>query len=323
MKQEVIHKALINLKHTIDIEGFLLDSGELDGKLQLTINGKVYNFVAEVKKELRLHQLQPIEKLHHQHANLIVIAENIFPKIKEELRKKGIAYLESNGNLFIQNKEFYLFIDTNKKEKLKKENTNRAFTKTGLKVVFHFLLNADLVNQTQREIAEIAGVGLGNIPQVINGLKETGYLLALNRKTYVWEHRKELLDRWINQYATDLRPKLIKDRYDLKDNWQELNLDSKQTVWGGEPAADLLTNHLRPEKFILYTKEDTIDLLRNYRLVPDKKGAVEVLDLFWNNLEEEKTTPPILIYAELILEGGKRNRETAKMIYEKYIEAKL
>lgn len=32
---------------------------------------------------------------------------------------------------------------------------------------------------------------------------------------------------------------------------------------GGEPAADILTNHLRPEKVIIYTKDNRIDLIKD------------------------------------------------------------
>ena len=97
---------------------------------------------------------------------------------------------------------------------------------------------------------------------------------------------------------------------------------TQKTVWGGEAAADMLTNHLRPEKFLIYTKENRMDLIKNYRLMPDKNGEVEVLDMFWNKTEG-LTAPPIVVYADLMLEGGKRNKETAVKIYNEYIEPNL
>jgi hypothetical protein len=124
------------------------------------------------------------------------------------------------------------------------------------------------------------------------------------------------------EYPTVLRPKLVKERYRLKGDWQELVYNHHKTVWGGEPAADLLTNHLRPEKFILYTKENRTDLIKNYRLMPDINGEVEVLEMFWEQ-KDEKTAPPLLVYADLMLEGGKRNKETAEIIYNEYIQPNL
>jgi hypothetical protein len=189
-------------------------------------------------------------------------------------------------------------------------------------VLFYLLQHKEAINLTQRELADMTDVGLGNIPQVIEGLKETGYLIPLNNKTYVWENRKALLERWVAEYATILRPKLVKERYALKGTWQEIKFDNYKTVWGGEPAADILTNHLRPEKFLIYTKENRMNMIKNHRLMPDKNGEVEVLDMFWNK-NYGKTAPPIVVYADLMLEGGKRNKETAVKIYNEYIEPNI
>lgn len=318
-----MHIAIDNLWETAKIEAKYEAGGPLDGFLHVNFNEQEFHFATQVKKELRQYQLPQIGYHHQKHDPLIIIAERIFPKIKEQLRDMGIAYLEANGNIFFRRNETYCLIDTNKRPVSRRVNANRAFTKTGLKVVFHFFLDQELVNQTQRKIAEITGVGLGNIPQVINGLKETGYLIALNKKTYVWQNKSELLDRWINEYATELRPKLKRETYAFQKDWRELTLHPGQTIWGGEPAADLLTNHLRPEKFIMYTKETQVNLMKNYRLIPEKDGELEVLEMFWNPNNETTTAPPVLIYAELMLTGGKRNTETAKLIFDEHIQPNL
>lgn len=323
MGTEIINIAIKNLRETTGIKAQWDQNGPLDGLFDIDVDGKQLEFVAEIKKELRQHQIHHLLHLYNEYENLIIIAQNIFPKIKEELRKIGIAYLETNGNLFLKRNGIHYFIDTNKKIVTKKETANRAFTKTGLKVVFHLLLDKELINQTQREIAERVNVGLGNIPQVINGLKEIGYLIPLNNKTYVWENRDELLNRWINAYATELRPKINKGNYTFHGDWKELKMNNEKTVWGGEPAADILTDYLRPEKFIIYTKEDQVNLMKNYRLIPKDDGEVEVLEVFWNITDDKETAPPILVYADLMLEGGKRNKETALKIFNEYIEPNL
>jgi hypothetical protein len=322
MEQEIVHIALDNLKEISGIHGFFQNKDPLNGVLEMTFNGLKHSFIVEVKREIRTHQLQEIEDYFHRYENFLLVANRIFPKIKEELKEKEIPYLEANGNIFIKKAGLFLFVNTQKPLDVEKTKGNRAFTKTGLKVLFYLLQHKEAINLTQRELAENADVGLGNIPQVIEGLKDTGYLISLNNKTYVWENRKTLLERWIAEYATVLRPKLVKERYALKGNWQEIPFDYQSTVWGGEPAADILTNHLRPEKFLIYTKENRMDLIKNYSLRPDKNGEVDVLDMFWNS-NKGKTAPPIVVYADLILEGGKRNKETAVKIYNEYIEPNL
>ncbi|MFA5650274.1 MAG: type IV toxin-antitoxin system AbiEi family antitoxin [Proteiniphilum sp.] len=318
MKLEVVHTALENLKQFTGFQFILNERGPLDGVLEFTVGGKKYTFIVEVKREVRSYQLQQMEDNFHHHENFLLVANHIFPKIKEELRQKGIPYLETNGNIFLKKGDLFLFVDTHKKPGIEKNKGNRAFTKTGLKVLFYLLEYKEDINLTQRELAERTNVALGNIPQVIDGLKETGYLIALNNKAHVWENRKDLLNRWVSEYSTVLRPKLKKGRYTMKDNWQDITFDNHKTLWGGEPAADILTNHLRPEKFLIYTLENRMELIKNYHLMPDKKGEIEVLEMFWNKQEGE-TVPPILVYADLMIEGGKRNKETAEKIYREYI----
>jgi len=322
MEQEIAYKALEALSLTIGIQATFKEKGPLDGVLEFVFNGTTYAFTAEIKQELRTHQLQQIENYFHRNKHFLLIANRISPKIKEELRQKEIPYLEANGNIYLKKEGLFLFVDTQKPLDKEKNKGNRAFTKTGLKVLFYLLQHTEAINLTHRELAENANVGLGNIPQVINGLKETGYLIPLNNKTYVWENRKALLERWIAEYATVLRPKLMKERYTLKGNWQEIQFNNHITVWGGEPAADLLTNHLRPEKFLIYTTENRMDLIKNYKLMPDKNGEVEVLEMFWKG-NDGKTVPPLLVFADLMLEGGKRNKETAEKIYNEYIQPNL
>jgi len=322
MEQEIVDIAIDNLKQTTGIHASYCHKGHLDGELEMTFNGQKQRFTVEVKRELRTHQLQQIEEFFNRYEDFLLVANHIFPKIKEELRQKGIQYLEANGNVFMKKDKLFLYVDTQRPLDKLKNKGNRAFTKTGLKVLFYLLQHKEAINLTQREMAEKTMVGLGNIPQVIEGLKETGYLIPLNSKTYVWENRKELLARWMAEYPTVLRPKLVKERYKLKGDWQELVFNHHTTVWGGEPAADLLINHLRPEKFILYTKENRTDLIKNYKLMPDKQGDIEVLEMFWEQ-KDGKTAPPLLVYTELMLEGGKRNKETADKIYHEYIQPNL
>ncbi len=323
MKSEIIHTALENLQQTTGIQGTLKENGPLDGILEMALNDGNYTFVAEVKMEIRPHQVHEVERFHNKHDHFILIANQIFPKVKEELRLKGIAYLEANGNIFIEKENIFLLVDTQKPINTGKEKGNRAFTKTGLKVLFYLLQHKDHINLTQRELAEKAGVGLGNIPQVIKGLKKTGYLIPLNNREYVWEKRRELLERWVKEYDTTLKPTLKRERYAYPGNWNELQFNTNLTVWGGEPAADILTNYLRPGKLILYTRENRANLMKNYRLIPTQEGKIEVLEMFWKQATTQHTAPAILVYADLLLEGGKRNKETAEKIFNEYIEPNL
>lgn len=317
MNTDIVYQALANLTNTSGISGSIVVNEDHE-LLQLEIDGQLLEFVFVFKKELRSHQLTQIKSTSDQHPHFMLIAGHLFTTVKQELRDLNIGYLEANGNLFLKKDGLYLLIDHHKKVMIEKNKANRAFTKTGLRILFHLLNDKDLINKPQREIAVACGVALGNIPMVIEGLVETGYLIQNGYKKYVWENRTGLLERWINDYATVLRPKLIKGRYTLKKDWQQVELHSKLSLWGGEAAADQLTHYLRPEKLLIYTKEKQIDLIRNYHVIPQENGELEIHELFWK--PEHSIAPPIIIYAELLLSGGKRNTETAQIIYDEYIK---
>lgn len=325
MEEEIVHLALSNLQKETGIIGQWTERRDIDGEINFNINNENLHYFVEVKREVRPHQIGQLLKYQEQYTNVLLIAEHIFPKVKAELRELQFPYLETNGNVFIKKDPLWLWIDTNQKIGTRKETGNRAFTKTGLKVLFYFLLHKDNINHPQRLIAQETGVALGNIPQVINGLKETGYLLQRDRKTYIWERRRELIERWITEYETTLKPNLLLGRFQMQMPWQALNLNALDEVWGGEPAGDLLTNYLRPEECILFTKKTRTDFIKTYKLRPDQQGELFLYEKFWGGHIEnhQLTAPPLLVYADLKLKNDKRCRETAEMIWNEYIEPNI
>ena len=79
-------------------------------------------------------------------------------------------------------------------------------------------------------------------------------------------NRKALLDRWIAGYGETLKPalKLGSFRFgnpDTAANWQTLAMEENRTVLGGEPAAEVYTDYLRPAVFTVYTIEPKINLM--------------------------------------------------------------
>lgn len=325
MKNEIVYNALKNLEKETGIKGVWIEGKGHEGEIRLTVNNKALRYFVMVKREVRPHQMAQLLQYQKQFRHILLVAEQIFPKVKAELRDLNIPYLETNGNIFIKNEALWLWIDTNRKIETKKETGNRAFTKTGLKVLFYLLLHKDHINHPQRLIAEETGVALGNIPLVINGLKETGFLLQKDRKSFIWERKEELIDRWITEYATTLKPHLFMGRFHLSFPWQDLALNEVQEAWGGEPAGDILTHHLRAEEYLLFTKRDRMDFMRAYKLRPDQEGELELYEMFWDIKHQKQpfTAPPLLVYADLKLKHNKRCRETAEIIWNEHIRPNL
>jgi hypothetical protein len=101
-----------------------------------------------------------------------------------------------------------IWLETQKPLPTKKEKGNRAFTKTGLKVLFHFLIDDNIVGLPYRQIANITNVGLGNANNIFTGLKETGFLLKLKKNEFILNNKKELFEKWTTDYKETLKPNL-------------------------------------------------------------------------------------------------------------------
>lgn len=328
IENEIIHLALENLQQNAGITGKWqnIGPGEVDGQVEFFFDNQQIKLNTEIRQELRNHQLPKIIEQADRFGPLLVVANHLFPKIKEELRQKHIAYLEANGNIYLQHKGIMLWLDGQKPIPPATEKGNRAFTKTGLKVLFHFFLDEQLVQLRYREIAQIAEVGLGNINYIMNGLKELNFLIEVRKNEYRLNNKKELLDKWMAAYEERLKPALLTGTFRFLTeqdflNWKNLEIDTARTKWGGEPAGDIYTNYLRPQILTLYTEESRNELVKNYRLIPDEKGNVQVYKKFWHTDDDNtNAVPPLLAYTDLVNTNDRRCMETAQKIYDAFLQ---
>ncbi|MEA3317490.1 MAG: type IV toxin-antitoxin system AbiEi family antitoxin, partial [Bacteroidota bacterium] len=256
MKEKILITAFQNLEEITGIKAkwenippYYVDKG-YDIKVKLKLKKRTISLYAVVKKEIREHQVLNVLELLNQNKNVILIAENIFPKIREKLRKLEIGYLDINGNMFYTNDDNYVFIETHRKQQTTVKKV-RVFTKTGLKLLFTILNEPNLINVPYRIIANEANVALGTVNNFMKGLKELGYITEIDKNYKKIRNFNDLIEKWTNEYNHKLKPNLHIGNYRFlyeKDynNWKDLDFKTKNTCWGGEPAADIITNYLRP-----------------------------------------------------------------------------
>jgi len=300
---------------------------ELDGELEINLKEKKHKFNVEFKRELRKHHLLQIYLNKEKYPNFIVVGDIINPMIRKELKDKGVNYIDGAGNMYINKEGQLILIEGKQNEKAKDYYKGRLFGKGGVKIIFAILLNEDLINKPYREIAEQTNTALGTVNYIMKELMTNGYTVFINKNVIKLKNKKDLMNRWITGYEDKLKKTLFIGKFRFKNNeWKNIKFEKNNTLWGGEPAAEILTNYLNPQIFTIYTKEETKDLTRNYHLIPDVNGNVEVYKKFWNYEDDDinkKTVPPLLIYADLINTGDNRNLETAKIIYERYLQDKF
>jgi len=334
MEQNIISKALESLEENLKIRGTWKEQPRLpqaersiDGRLELDINGRRISLYVEIKREVRGYHIEAIRRLADHFPPLVVIAHKIFPGVKEQLRQQNIGYIETSGNLYLKHGDILIWVEGNKPVSPQKTQVNRAFTKTGLKVIFQFLRDEDSVNLSYRELASLCKVGLGNVNNIMNGLKEANFIATLGKNRYKLMNKKYLLEKWVMGYAERLQPTLemgtFRHAQEKDALWKDIPLRTDTTLWGGEPAGALLTGYIKPSWFTLYTLETRTELVKNYRLLPDPQGNIRVYSVFWHHTPDGNTVPPLLVYTDLLNSNEPRCIETAEKIYNEYLKDKF
>ena len=320
---DFIYEATSKLEQLINIPIEIVSSRQnYDALLRISNE----QFVVEAKSAVRTSNqgfvLSQLEKLsNNSNRPIILIAEYISNKATEELKERGINYLDIAGNAFIRCNELVIFIDGQKKTKKEKTNQSRAFQEAGLKILFHLLYKPENLQDSYRKIAENADVSIGSVSNVMAELEELNFLLKTNDKR-VLKNTNELLERWVIEYNAVLRPRIVRKRMrfinpdDLR-NWRNINTHTNEGVilWGGEPGGAILTDNLRPEHFIVFADLDLFEVAKTLHLVPSENGNIEILRKFWKNDSNNfGVAPALLVYADLINNGFGRNVETANQI---------
>ena len=100
---------------------------------------------------------------------------------------------------------------------------------------------------------------------------------------------------------------------------------SAEALWGGEPAASLLTNYLRPGVLTIYAQRLPTPLMARQRMrraYGETERTLEWRKPFWGQLPAGPlpgAAPPVLVYADLLATGDGRCIETAHVLYEQYL----
>lgn len=255
-----------------------------------------------------------------------LVTRYINPSQAQKLRELGIEFFDTAGNAFLNEKGLYVFVSGRKSHDSKLPvRSARAFNPTGSRLVFALLCHPGLENKPYRDLAKAAGISLGAVDWIMTDLKSLGHLADRGSRGRSLLNKKALLKRWVTAYPEQLRPKLLIGRYHKQSdrNWWENASLPAEAFWGGEVGARSLTRYLKPQTVTIYTESTLAKLQAQYGLRRDAKGEIELMRRFWKFDEwEEKrlqVTPPLLVYADLVMTADDRNLETAEMIYDRYL----
>jgi hypothetical protein len=289
--------------------------------------GKPKKFYAEVKGFITKATIgHAAEQIRRFKKPGMLITRYVTPPMAERLKELNLTFIDTAGNAYINDPPLFVYITGRKKKDIPAAGRiARAFRLTGLKVVFALLCLPELVKAPYRDIAKAANVALGTVGWVIYDLKKLNFLVDRGRHGRKLINVEKLLDTWIHSYARELRPKLYIGRYNATTDewWKKTDWQKTGTFLGGEPAAARLTGYLKPETVTVYGPDEINKFLLKNHLIKDPQGKVEIYKTFWRfdypwNYKE--CVPPLLIYADLIATADDRNMETARIVYDQYID---
>jgi hypothetical protein len=260
---------------------------------------------------------------------VILVKRHINRALAEKLIEADIPFLDTAGNVFINEPEATILITGQDRPKIRHtDTTSRSTTPKGLQVSFALASQPDLVEKPYRTIAEVSAVALNTVNLAVDDLIARR-LVAMRKGKRTIPDRKQFIIDWAKLYPTGLRTRLGARRFKSERDlawWQSANLSEFKARLGGESAAEVLTHENKAASVTIYAHGGASNGLKRHALLrPDPSGDIEILDSFWPEYAEHLwATPPavvhpLLIFADLSASADSRNHYVAEKIYEQFL----
>jgi hypothetical protein len=297
----------------------------IDAVIKMKTQQKEFKFLAEIKPVINASIIGFL--LHHKNdfpQNQLLVSNYVNPIMAEKLKDNEINFIDTVGNAYINTPPVFIFVKGNKQPLSRAiSSKGKAFTPSGLKMIYALLCDEKLLNRSYRDIAKTSGIALGTVSRVIDNLKGLGFVIDMGVRGKKFALREVLFNRWCVDYAERLKPKLLLGRFEGPDNfWEHCLLKPDHGQWGGEVAAFKLTKYLKPQNVTIYAKEEKLrDILLQNKLKRREKGNIEIYKKFWpiDGKQDKSIVHPFIIYSDLLEINNQRTIETAREIYDQNI----
>ncbi|MEM9835931.1 MAG: type IV toxin-antitoxin system AbiEi family antitoxin, partial [Bacteroidota bacterium] len=328
--ENIVHQALENLFYHSGIIGEAREPAKgaidlHDGSIYFLYRNHFFEKRYIVRKEFTHEDLDTFSSLPIEET--LFIFSSATQKLKLAIKELGFSYLEISGNAFISSNNVLLFIDAKKSINTSAPKTSRAFSKTGLKLIYLFLTNPDALELSYRQIAELVDISIDTIGRIYKELVKDKYLVKYNDKHFRIHDYERLVHDWAVFFNKLIRPNLKSRSFacrDGEDITTLLNVEGNATI-GGELAASKLAETLIPTKATVYLNGSFVDFALQNGLIPTQNGSIILVEIFWpaatgiwDNDKENKLASSVLIYADLLESPTPRNLEAMTQLLKKY-----
>ena len=229
---------------------------------------------------------------------------------RQRLRERGVSYVTDAGQAFFLFKGMRIVVEFPDGGKARTTGaTLTSFSAASLRLAFTLLRRDDLLKRDLRTMAQAAGIGLGSAKRGIDYLVQQGYLSK--GAPYRWLDRASLIDAWVEGYALRLRNKVERGFVMVKD-FVPSELPAGLQLGGADASQHYGGRLLAGGQHVLYTSASIHEAMRTLRAVPAERWNVELREAFWP-LDDAPVVPPLVVYAELLLSGGRGVEEAARI----------
>ncbi len=259
----------------------------------------------------------------------LLFAPAISQQLGDRLEEGGLGFVDRAGNCYVNLAGHHVARIQGKRGE-RRAPAEKALRAPAYRALFALLADPKLAGAPVRALAEAAGVSRQAAFDIRPRLEALRFLYA-NEQRFGWVQRNapKAIDLFIAGYATTLRPQLMLGRYRTPaSNPDELEVSigkvlrkTDGALWGGGAAAMRLTRHYRGARTILHIEQLSPEFLKRLKAIPDRNGPLEIVRFPGPTATRgatDDTVHPLLVYAELILEGEERARETAQEILERW-----
>ena len=328
---ELVSRALQALHASAGIQGKLQAASSADTSVSLTIHGRQLRYDCEVRKKVDRYTL-PLDLLHRldNASHTLLVSAPLSQDMANRCRDIGLQFIDTAGNAYIDDGDgIYIHVSGRRGDDWLQAPSNNTVTPALVRMMFAFLADPALFDAPYRDIALQARVSTGSIGKAFETLEARGLIGTAAGGKRMIRTAERFLDEWASSYAGRLKPKLKKYRFSTEDldkllAWRP---DTRSAMWGGEPAANILTQHLTPEECTIYVdmKDPHVlrDIVKEFRLRADPNGAIDIVEMFWNAdcfTGWFPTVPPHLVYADLMATHDSRNIAVARQIASRVID---
>lgn len=325
---ELVARAIDEVRSSAGIQGKIVTDVEAgtDVAVLLTISDRTLRYDCEVKKKVDRYAL-PLDLLNRldnaQHT--LLVSSPLSQDMANRCRELGLQFIDTAGNAYINDGTgVYVYVTGRRGSDPHQAPANNTMTPALLRMMFAFLAEPALLNAPYRDISIRAQVSTGAIGKALETLEIRGLVGTAAGGKRMIRTPELFLNEWASGYAGRLKPKLRKYRFaidDLNGFLKRWNPGFRLSAWGGEPAAMILTGHLKPEEGTIYVDMDdpsTLrDIVKDFRLRADPQGRLEIVEMFWNSHyfdDSFPTVPAHLVYADLMATHDSRNIAVARQI---------